>query len=590
MVKRTLFSIAIILMILITACDLFPASSPQATPTGFNEDEIATIVALSTQVNKPTDEIPQLPSITSTPGVYGQSGDSAEKTPLPGSIKLTGIKEKSSGTALITWEASGDFPSGFKIVWTDEQGNPTYPEDTSIAAVSSTARSAAFSVTPNKIYYVRVCRFLYDKCDIYSDLGIFAFAPPTATPRPTKTSIPGGGGGSGGTVVPYDPTLVITLMKGGETGKAYMAWTDKSTSSKGYMIVYSKTSTVPTFGTDSKFYVSDPNARFAYVNGTSNTKYYYRICRYTGSTCGSYSAVFTYTFPPVHTPTPDGSVITITGISDTTTGSAEVSWTATGDFPNGFKILYSKTTALPTLSDSVVVVSNGATRVGTITGDPGALYHVRVCKYNGSTCAAYSAVVDFTFAADPATITISGLVDNATVGSIDLEWEATGTFPDGFKLLYSTSQATPTFDNASKATVGSGAARSGTIVGAPNTHYYLRICKYTGSTCGVYSDIVEFTTAADGILLSNSGDLDVYDWALTPNDDHTDGYHLFWIEDTITPVWEVGLDQQSAVAADRSITLSSSLTTGHYILRLCTWDAAESKCSAYSNTLEVDVP
>lgn len=494
--KRFLLIALILILILSAGCEFNLTGAAQDPAVNLSDMEVATLSALATQVNSTAtpDGILRLPTptLSSVPEPVGEGGQPETSGAVNGSIAIKTITQKSPGIAQITWEASGNFPSGFKIIWTEEQKYPTYPEDSATAAVSSTARSGVISFNPDTIYFVRVCGYMAEKCEVYSDLGIFEFAPPTPTPTITKT-IPALL--VNGTSIPYDPGLKITLMKGGQSGKAYMEWTDKSPTSLGYKIVYSTKNTVPVLGTDSVFYVPDNKARSAYVDGNSNTKYYYRICRYTSAGCASYSAVYEYTFPVSNTATPDSATITLTGITDTATGVAQVSWSATGDFPNGFKILYSKTTALPTLSDSVVVVSDGAARVGSISGDPLATYHVRVCKYNGSSCSVYSNVIDFTFAADPATITLDSVVDGATPGEMDLAWTPTGTFLNGFKLLYSTSAATPTYENASMASAGASDTAA-TITGSAATHYYVRVCKYTGSGCSVYSNIVEITTAA----------------------------------------------------------------------------------------------
>ncbi len=608
MSKRIGFLILIWVLIVAAACQ--PAT-PVPTPTqaGFSPAQIATLSALSTKVNT-TPETAVTPSFTPSP-TLDPSFPTITNTPLPGQIIVTGITQRSPDSALITWDVSGDFPSGFRVVWTDVQGFPTYPESNSIGVGSATARSAIINVTPGTIYYVRVCRFMFDSCDIYSDLGIFSFLPATSTPdlNPAKTATAAAAvktataaaaaakatGTSSGT----DTTLAITLMKGGDTGKAYMAWIDKVGSSKGYRIVYSKTNSTPLLTSDLSFYVSDPKARSAYVDGDSATKYYYRICRFNGSACTAYSATYTYTFPTAATATSDASTITISGITNVSTGSAQVNWTATGTFSNGFKILYSKTTALPTLADNVVVISDGTLRSGMISGDPSATYHVRVCKYSGSACTVYSPVVDFPFDADPAVITITELGDNATTaGSIDLTWTATGTFSNGFKLLYS-SNSEPTISNSSLMAITDGSVRTATIPASANTHYYVRICKFTGSTCGVYSNIVEFTTATSNIILTHDpaepSNLNKFVWTNNnENADHADGYKLFWTEGTIAPVWSVGSDQLEVVGSTlRTATISALAPGNTYMVRMCYWNTATDpdSCSGnYSNTMKVEIP
>lgn len=498
--KRIWLLFVIFVLTLSTGCELNFSGSSKATPSGPSLDELSTLSALSTQAyTTPTLD----GSLTSTPvlDIAGQGGElptatitpKPTKTSMPGTIKITSITQKSPGLAIVKWDAVGDFPYGFKIVFTEVQSQPTYPESNFTTISSSSARAGVINYVADRIYYVRVCRFMSNSCDLYSDLGIFAYAPPTKTPKPTKTA---SSVVINGTAVPFDPTLVITMIKGGSNGKAYFEWKDSQTEAKGYKIVYSTTSTTPTLGTDSVFVISDPKARSAYVDGASATKYYYRICRYTGTDCNAYSAVYTFTFPTIagtSTATSDASSITITSITNTDTGVAQVNWSATGTFPNGFKILYSKTNALPTLSDNVTVVSDGSVRVGSITGDPSALYHVRVCKYSGTDCTIYSPVFDFTFDADPIAINLISAVDGASPGDIDLTWSISGgTTPNGFKILLS-SNATPDLTNSTVSTAANGDTTA-TVTGTTSTLYYVRICKSLGSTCGVYSNILSITT------------------------------------------------------------------------------------------------
>jgi hypothetical protein len=588
--KRVWLLFVIIVLTLSTGCELNFTGTSQETPSGPSLDDLSTLSALSTQAySTPTLE---LPTLTSTP-ILDNAGQGGElptatktirptKTSIPGTIKILSITQKSPGVAIVKWEATGNFPSGFKIVFSEQQNEPTYPESTYTSAFSSTARAAVINYTFDRIYYVRVCRFTNNTCDVYSDLGIFAFAAPTNTPRPTRTPaviI------VNGVAVTYDPSLVITKMKTAGSGKAYIAWTDASSTTKGYRIVYSHTSPVPNDGSDPYFTISDPKARSAYVDGEDGNGYYYRLCRFNGSSCTSYSAPYVFNFPGT---SDDGSVITITSGYELSDGVARINWTAEGSFPNGFKIMYSKTTKTPSLSDTVVTVSDGSARSGTITGDVNSTYYIQVCKVSSSGgCSAYSQIVYFTFSPDYAYIEISGIADNpGTTGSIDLDWYAYGNFPDGYNVLLSTDPAPSTTNSTIKQIAGED-SDTATILAAPNTTYYLSVCKAIGLNCGYISDPVKFTTASAGFLLSNAGDPQVFNWSIVSS--NAGGYHIFWVRnDYLTPDWSIALTQQAIADKDaRTVTLSSTLTTGHYLLRLCTWDT--DRCTSYSNTLEIDV-
>lgn len=599
--KRIWLLFVIIVLTLSAGCDLNFSTTPLEAPAGPSLDELSTLSALATQAySTPTLELPELPTLTFTPDLSGQGGDQPvatntpenqkpTKTAIPGSIKITSITQKSPGIAIVKWETTGDFPSGFKIVFSEQQTPPTYPENTYASVYSSTARAGVISYSPDRIYYVRVCRFMGNACDIYSDLGIFAFAPPTKTPRPTRTP-------SviivNGVEVPFDPSLVITLVKGGADGKAYFEWKDSSSTAKGYKIVYSTSVAAPAYPADPYFSISDPKVRSAFVDGASGTKYIYRICRFDGTKCTSYSAPYIFTFPGnISVNDSDINTITVRGVSS---GVVQISWTATGSFPNGFKLLYSKSNSLPTLSDGVITISDGAARSVIFNGDAAETYYFRVCKYTGSDCANYSPVIDFTLGADNEWIMIDGVADNTiNPGFITLDWSAYqySTYPNGFKLLYSTNPI-PTIDNSSSVSISSGYTWTGTIPSAPGILYYLRVCKTVGTTCGTYSDIESFTTATDGMVLTQDSVIpEKYNWTLPGDISNTDGYRLFWLEgDSVTPDWTGFDDSQSAVAADRTLTLSPALPFGDYILRLCTWNATTNNCMAYSNTLKVSVP
>jgi len=592
--KKFWLLFVIIVLTLSTGCDSILAGISQPTPAGPSLDELSTLSAISTQSYvSPTPEIADLSALTSTPilDIPGQGGElptatltpKPTKTTVPGEIKIASITQKSPGVAIVKWEATGNFPSGFKIVYSDQQNQPTFPDSTYTSIYNSTARAGVINYEYDKIYYVRVCRFTNNSCDVYSDLGIFAFAAPTKTPKPTRTPaviI------VDGVEVAYDPSLVITKMKTAGSGKAYIEWVDYGSSSKGYRIVYSQTTPVPTDDSDPYFSIGDPKARSAFVDGDDGNGYYYRLCRFNGSKCTSYSKPYAFNFPG----STSSDVITITSVIELSEGVARIGWTAEGSFPNGFKIMYSKTTKTPSLSDSVTTVSDGAARSGNISGDVNSTYYVKVCKVSSSGgCSAYSQTVYFTFSPDYAYIEISAIADNpGAAGSIDLEWYAYGNFPSGYHVLLSTNPS-PTTSNSTLFTVGNEYTDTATVTGGPNTVYYLSVCKAVGSDCGFISDPVKFTTASSGFQLTNAGDPQVYNWSISSS--NPGGYHIFWVKNNyITPDWTIALTQQAIADQDaRTVTLGSTLTTGHYLLRLCTWDTGTSACTSYSNTLEIDV-
>ena len=496
-------------------------------------------------------------------------------TPANATITITQVEDVGGGRAIVHWASTGNFPGGVQVVWSSSNQSPTYPSDQSSYTGDPAARSAMISGYPGNIYYVRVCRYVNNACDIYSNLGIFAFANITSTPvyYPYNTAIPTHVApvyNSGGTAIPSSSSITITSMTDGGLNKAIINWSAVGTFSNGFAIVYSTSSTTPYVGGYPYYLVSGGTTKSAYVDGAPGTKVYYRVCRYTGSTCDIYSNTYAYTYPgTLATATPDPAVIGITSISDSGLGSAAVNWNATGSFPGGFKVMYSKSHNPPTLSDSVVNVTNGTLRTATITGDPGAAYHVRVCKYSNGACVVYSTVKDFTFASDPAAISITGFADT-TLGHATISWDATGVFPSGFKIAYSKTNATPTLSD-SVIVVSNGTLRTANITGDPGVTYHYRICKVYNGSCIAFSAAQNFTFAADSAMLNIT---DVHDTASgqagvtwTASGDFGSGFKILYSKTNNPPTLSDTVVTISSSSA-RSATISGTAGSTYFI-RVC---------------------
>ncbi len=447
------------------------------------------------------------PPVTSTP--EPPSATETSPSSSTATITITSIQETAYGKAIVNWDAVGDFPAGFKLVWTSDVRTPVFPGDLNSYTSDPSARSMLFSGTPGTIYLMRVCRYTGDSCDVYSNVGIFTFSKTalTATALPgTKTAaawptvrVPGGGGSGGATITPASG-LTITSIKAATAGKAVVTWKSDTNPSKGFKIVYSKTNATPTYGTDSYYAISDGALRSAYVDGASGTKYYYRMCKYDGTKCDSYSAVYTFTFPtfspsPTITATTDTATITLTGISDLNVGSATINWSASGTFTNGFKILYSTTNNTPTFGGTGVsmLLIDGALRSAIVNGTPRTHYYYRICKYTGSGCSVYSNIVEFTYADISEDSSISLSVDGAvtTPGSVKLDWTLPGGDNPGGYLILKAYPDIPIFPEAAKVTVSDPAARTYTLTGLTSGQMYnFRLCYYNGSYCTVYSPTV----------------------------------------------------------------------------------------------------
>ncbi|OQA95510.1 MAG: Fibronectin type III domain protein [Chloroflexi bacterium ADurb.Bin222] len=511
--------IKILLAVVLTLSLILSGCAEQPVSEQLVQEKLAVILtqsALQEPLEQPTQpalpEPPEQPAVTlptHTPAPASTSESQQPPAPTPdASIVLTDIRETGPGQAIVKWEAYGNFPSGYALAWTSEQRAPIYPKDEDAYVGDPNARSALISGEQGKVYIVSVCRYVSDSCDIYSNLGFFAFKRYAPTPTPNRTataraltpiSVGGGGGGSGGKETPSS-AFTITYMGGGATGKAQMTWKSDSNPSGGFRIYYSTSNQDPAFGKDSYFSISDGKVREAYVPGSSGTTYYYRLCKFNGSSCDAYTASFKFTFPGVLKPTltPDPSAILIATVEDVDVGQAKITWAASGDFPQGFKVMYSEVHAKPDLSDTVVP-ADGAERSALVEGKPSTTYYFRVCKYDGSKCTLTSSTYTFTFAPipeDPAFV----LRNDKTVtepGRVLLLWDALVPKPVMLYVLWSTSDK-PVFPKDILDKIDGDATSYDTndkLI--PGKSYNFRLCKYNGSTCTEYSNALQVTAPED---------------------------------------------------------------------------------------------
>jgi hypothetical protein len=127
--------------------------------------------------------------------------------------------------------------------------------------------------------------------------------PATKTQAVKATAVTTTSGGAydvAGTPIKSSSSIIITSIKGSDSGKAQIIWTATGTTSNGFLIFYSTSFKTPFLGGYPYYKISDGSVRSGYVDGTPGMTYYYRICDYTGS---SYSNSYTFTYAGA-TPTP----------------------------------------------------------------------------------------------------------------------------------------------------------------------------------------------------------------------------------------------------------------------------------------------
>jgi hypothetical protein len=125
----------------------------------------------------------------------------------------------------------------------------------------------------------------------------------TQAVRATAVTTSGGAFDVAGTPIKSSSSIIITSIKGNDSGKAQIIWTATGNTSNGFLIFYSTSFKTPFLNGYPYYKISDGTVRSGYVDGTPGMTYYYRICDYTGSSCDFYSNSYTFTYAGA-TPTP----------------------------------------------------------------------------------------------------------------------------------------------------------------------------------------------------------------------------------------------------------------------------------------------
>lgn len=436
----------------------------------------------------------------------------ATLTPTPttfanAEIEIESITTDADGIVTVTWKVlSGSAPFGFRVNWSNSTTNPTQ-NDTSKWVKDENARSLEIEGFGRGFeYHFSVCQALEDGGCGSITAGVTYKVPAestkTTTQTPAITATP-----------PSDEAgITLTTLQESGSGQVYLQWSANGSFPKGFKIVWSKSSSAPVFPGDSYAYINDGSVRSAYVKElTPGEKYYFRVCRYTGSACELYSNTKSITLSG----NTEENTITLDSISDAGCGAAKLKWSATGSFPNGFKIAFSSSSTNPVYpGDDYVYVSSGSSRSVVVDGlTKGETYYFRVCKYEDGGCAFYSNKKSYTVpctstktptptsvpTATPDSSTINlHTIDDEGCDAVRLYWTPSGDFPEGFKIVWSDVHANPVFpgdeayyESASDATT---VFLDGFELG---TTYHFRICKFYEGACRVYSNAYEYTFPCD---------------------------------------------------------------------------------------------
>ena len=204
-------------------------------------------------------------------------------------------------------------------------------------------------------------------------------------------------------------------------------------------------------------------------------------------------------YEPTPTPTPTAEQVTTPSII-TLNGTAydsgvRLSWELSNlSAPNGFKLVKSLSANPSYPGDSAVYLKTDV-RTYDLSIKDGKTYHFRVCIYTGSGCSTYSNDIAVT----APLVSYPSPTGDATLSNTseaNFEWSLTGNSPNGFKLVWSTSE-NPTYPpSGGSAQYYSSESRSGSITGTAGTKYFVKLCLYkpdADNRCPIYSNQLEVT-------------------------------------------------------------------------------------------------
>ncbi len=193
------------------------------------------------------------------------------------------------------------------------------------------------------------------------------------------------------------PSVGITASGVKVDGGIKVTWTPTGIDTKnGFKVAYSKSSTTPSYGTDSAKFV-EGSARSVTLEIKDGKTWHVRVCRYDGDgKCSFYSNTVSVTAPYV-----EPAKVTSGSLSASLSGGT-LNWTFTGSAPYGYKVVWN-TSGTPTYpptgtNSGAKLVSGNSLSLAEHISSPGT-YKVRVCAYTNGTdptaCLYYSTEVTF---------------------------------------------------------------------------------------------------------------------------------------------------------------------------------------------------
>ncbi len=198
---------------------------------------------------------------------------------------------------------------------------------------------------------------------------------------------------------------------------------------------------------------------------------------------------------PTEAPQPTPAPVFIELSGTTVDGGLSLNWNVSNvDVSKGFKVVKS-TSANPVYpGNDYLYLSDPSARNTTWNIKDGKTYHIRVCQYLGGACGVYSNDITLTAPNPPAPVDPITSITLTNIGTT-VNWSVTGTFTNGFKLVWSDTNLNPTYGGADidGAQYYDKAVRTGIMSGNSGTPYYVRVCGNVSSWCDVQSNVITIT-------------------------------------------------------------------------------------------------
>ncbi|MFA6474951.1 MAG: fibronectin type III domain-containing protein [Patescibacteria group bacterium] len=177
-----------------------------------------------------------------------------------------------------------------------------------------------------------------------------------------------------------------------------------------------------------------------------------------------------------------------------------------------------------------------------------------------------------------------------TVDGSNVSWVVDGDAVNGFKVVWSKNEhptyPTRTGDQYQYVSADTSLATLTSFDGAGT--YYVRVCNYTGSGCGVYSNEVtvtlEATNEVESIVLSYVEGKKV-SWVADGYSEN--GYKLVWSKNPHPEYPTRDGDSYTYYGADATYGYLNVTEAGTYYARVCTY--VNGACGVYSNELTLDL-